>query len=122
MARCRVSYTDTEGLAHSIDVEADSLYEADASADAELREDDLHTSLPAPMTEFTVTVYRKPAEHRIRLHQVAQWAEHTVQEGPAGIVKRQRVRAFWAPNREADFASGTSPLTVGSKRTFMRTP
>jgi hypothetical protein len=38
--------------------------------------------------------YRNPTEHKIRLGQVAKWAQHTVKEGPAGITKRQRVRVL----------------------------
>jgi len=47
------------------------------------------------MTEFTVAVYRNPTQHRLRLSQVAKWAEPTVKDGLAGIMKRQKVRA-WA--------------------------
>lgn len=92
MARCRVSYTDSEGLVHAIDVEAESLYEAVALAVVEFRRDELTLSMPGAMTEFTVAVYRNPTEHRIRLNQVTKWAEHSVQEGPAGIVRREKVR------------------------------
>ena len=44
------------------------------------------------MTEFIVTAYRKPTEHRIRLNQVTKWAQNTTKEVPSGIIKRQRVR------------------------------
>jgi hypothetical protein len=44
------------------------------------------------MTEFTVTVYKNPTEHKIRLQQVLKWSELTTKEGPAGITKRQKVR------------------------------
>jgi hypothetical protein len=50
------------------------------------------------MTEFTVAVYRNPVEHKIRLGQVAKWAEHNTRDGPAGITKRQRVRNLLAEN------------------------
>jgi len=33
------------------------------------------------MTEFTVAVYRNPVEHKIRLGQVAKWAEHSTRTG-----------------------------------------
>jgi hypothetical protein len=46
------------------------------------------------MTEFRVTMPRKPIQHRIRLRQVEKWAEPTTKEGPAGITKRERVRAL----------------------------
>ena len=92
LSRCRVSYQDLDGLEHAVEVDAETLYEAVALAIAELRQDQINQSVPAGMTEFTVTVYRKPIKHKIRLNQVQKWAEHTVREGPAGIVKRQRVR------------------------------
>jgi hypothetical protein len=49
------------------------------------------------MTEFIVTAYRKPTEHRIRLNPVTKWAQNTTKEGPAGITKRQRVRQLLEP-------------------------
>jgi hypothetical protein len=92
--RCRVSFTDSDGVLHGLDVDAESLYEAVAIAVAQLRENDVSPSAPGPMTEFTVAVYRNPVEHKIRLSQVTKWAENTVKEGPTGITKRQRVRAL----------------------------
>ena len=91
---CRVSFTDSEGVLHGVDVDAESLYEAVGIAVAQFRDDDVCPSIPGPMTEFTVAVYRNPTEHKIRLGQVAKWAQHTVKEGPAGITKRQRVRVL----------------------------
>ena len=93
-SRCRVSFTDSDGVLHGVDVDAESLYEAVAIAVAQLREDDVSPSNPGPMTEFTVAVYRNPTEHKIRLGQVAKWAEPTTKDGPAGITKRQRVRSL----------------------------
>src|SRR5271154_5710644 len=90
-SRCRVSFTDSEGVLHGVDVDAETLYEAVAVAVASLREDDISPSNPGPMTEFTVAVYKNPTEHKIRLGQVTKWAEHTTREGPAGITKRQKV-------------------------------
>ncbi len=49
---------------------------------------------PGPLTEFTVAVYKNPVEHKIRFNQVTKWAAHITKEGPAGITKRNRVRAL----------------------------
>ena len=70
MARCRVTFMDSDKTEHGVEVDAESLYEAVAQAVADFREDPLITSGPAPMTEFTVAVLRNPTEHRIRLNQV----------------------------------------------------
>jgi hypothetical protein len=93
-SRCRVSFTDPEGVLHGVDVDAESLYEAVAIAVAQLRDDDVSPVSPGSMTEFTVAVYKNPTEHKIRLGQVTKWAEHTTKDGPAGITKRQRVRVL----------------------------
>jgi hypothetical protein len=45
------------------------------------------------MTEFIVAIHRPAVEHKIRLNQVEKWTEGT-RDGPAGIVKRQRVRSL----------------------------
>jgi hypothetical protein len=92
MGACRVSFTDPDGIEHSVEVEAGSLYEAVALAVAELRRAEVTTAEPADLTEFVVTAFRKPTQHRVRFNQVRKWAEPTTREGPAGLVKRQRVR------------------------------
>jgi hypothetical protein len=91
-SRCRVSYVDAEGINHGIDVDAESLYEAVALAVAEFREDTVNPAGPTQVTEFTVSVYRNPVEHKIRLAQVVKWAAQATREGPAGMVKQERVR------------------------------
>lgn len=83
ISRCRVSYLDQEGLDHSVEVEAESLYEAVAIAVAEFRKGEIITDTPGPMTEFCVTVLRKPIEHRIRIQQSAGVGT-TVDEGGTG--------------------------------------
>ena len=35
---------------------------------------------PAPSSEFTVAIDRPPFEHRIRLAQIAKWAESTTRQ------------------------------------------
>jgi hypothetical protein len=69
------------------------VYEAVALAVAELMQEPM-ARRPEPATELTFAVFRPPVEHKIRLSQVAKWAEPSTKEGPAGIVKRQKVRAL----------------------------
>lgn len=95
VARCAVSFSDADGITHTARVQAESLYEAVALAVAEFRQDQLVPPL-ASMTEFTVAIERPAIEHRIRLAQVSKWAESSTREGPAGIMKRQKVRALLA--------------------------
>jgi hypothetical protein len=94
MARCRVSFVDSDKTEHAVEVEAESLYEAVALAVADFREDPLLREPPIAITEFTVAVLRNPTEHKIRLQQVRKWAEPNTREGPAGVMKRERVRGL----------------------------
>jgi hypothetical protein len=50
---CRVSFTDTNGIPHDVEVQAESLYEAVALAVAEFRADKL-TAEVAPMTDSSL--------------------------------------------------------------------
>lgn len=54
MGVCRVAFTDSEEISHSVEVVADSLYEAVALAVAEFRREAVITSEPGAMTEFIV--------------------------------------------------------------------
>jgi hypothetical protein len=47
-SRCRVSFTDSDGVLHGVEVDAESLYEAVAIAMAQLREDDINPLSPGP--------------------------------------------------------------------------
>ena len=97
VARCSVSFTDSEGLSHRIRVHAESLYELWRWQLRVFRDDPL-VPRPGPMTEFRVVITRPPIEHRIRLHQVAKWTEETTTGGPAGVMKRQRVKVLLGEN------------------------
>lgn len=90
MAHCRVSFTDSDGVMHTVGVDASSVYEAVALGVVEFRSDTLSVP-PDTSTEFTISIARPPVEHRIRLGQVTKWTEGT-RDGPAGLVKRQRVK------------------------------
>jgi hypothetical protein len=68
-SRCRVSFTDNEGVLHGVDVEAESLYEVIAIAVAQLRDDEISPSAGAD-DRIHGRGLQKPTEHKIRLGQV----------------------------------------------------
>jgi hypothetical protein len=70
LSRCQVAFIDSDGVEHSIEVDAESPYEAVALAIAEFRAGEINIDAPGPMTEFRGTVPRKPIYHRIRLHRL----------------------------------------------------
>ena len=90
-----MSYTDRDGI-HSIEVNAETLFEAVAEAVVEFKDDKTVPNPPGPETEFSVKVLRKPVEHFIRLKRVAEWAEMSNAKGPADVLRRERVRKLLA--------------------------
>ena len=94
-ARCKVSFTDLEGITHCTQVQAESVFEAVALAVSQFRADAMAPCM-GPTTEFMVAVEKPEVEHRIRLGHLQKWAETTTREGPAGIIKRDKVKALLA--------------------------
>jgi hypothetical protein len=94
MAECRFSYTNEQGV-HSVEVTADTLFEAVALAVAEFRDDKTVAEPPGPETEFSVSILRKPVEHLIRFRKVLEWAQPS-HGGPAEMVRREKVRKVLA--------------------------
>jgi hypothetical protein len=91
MATCRVSYTNEDGM-HSVEVTAETLFEAVALAIAEFRDDKTIASQPGPMTDLMVRVIRKPTDHVIKLKRVQEWAQFSNTTSPAELIRRERVR------------------------------
>ncbi len=90
VSRRRVSYTDTEGISHAVEVEAETLFEAVALAVVEFRNGRITSDTPGPMTEFCVIVLRKPIEQKIRFKRVQEWAQPSTKGGPE-TAKRERL-------------------------------
>jgi hypothetical protein len=95
MAKCRASHTNDQGI-HSVEVTADTLFEAVAQAVVEFKDDKTVAEPPGPETEFTVSILRKPVEHFIRLKKVQAWAQPSSRGGPAETLRRERVRRMLA--------------------------
>lgn len=98
VSRCRISYSNTEGT-HTVEVSAETLFEAVAMAVVEFREDTAVTP-PCETTDFTVMVLKKPVEHSIQLRRVQDWAQPSTKGGPAEAQRRERVRKMLAGRQD----------------------
>jgi len=83
-SRCRVSYADAEGI-HSVEVNADTLYEAVAMAVAEFRQDSTVSNQPGAMTEIHLRCSPTARRAHIRLQQVLKWSEPQQGKGQRGL-------------------------------------
>ena len=89
MAACIVSFLDLDGVRHSVEVEADGLYEAAVLGLAAFRKHDLN---PGGLTEFEVEV-RSSIKHTLPVKQIEAWLERGVRT-PKEAVLKERLRAL----------------------------
>jgi hypothetical protein len=94
VAFCRVTYRDIEGIDHSVEVEADSLYEAIAHAVKPFRHDDGWAISPlGPRCQFQVKVLKDaPVTYSMSLDKVQEFALHGTARGPQEILRKKRIR------------------------------
>jgi hypothetical protein len=88
---CRVSVLNREGVAHSVEVTAASLYEAVAIGLRTIRDSEWTGELPANFMEIKVSVASIPVEHTVQMRQFDEWLQRKG-GSPADITRRNRVR------------------------------
>jgi hypothetical protein len=94
---CIVTVVDIHGMRHSVQVQAESLYEAAAKGLRALRDHGWvpHAHLSRSKLEIVVT---EPAKrHTIQLHKFEAWVDSSGAVGPKEFVKKQKLRALLYP-------------------------
>lgn len=89
MATCIVSYLDTEGLRHTVEVEAESLYEAAALAMRVFKE---HDCAPGLMRSLEIEI-RSTIVHTVTVKKVHDWLNGGAKT-PKDAVMKDRLRAL----------------------------
>lgn len=89
---CRVTIQDIEGIAHTAEVTAATLYEAVAQGLAALRGKEWVAGIP-PSMNVRVSVADVRVEHEVKLADFTKWVERT-NGSPREVTQRQRVRAI----------------------------
>ena len=87
MAACVVSFVDSDGIRHSVEVEADGLFEASVLGLCAFRKHDLE---PAGLTELEIEV-RSSITHRLTVMKVKEWLQRGVRT-PKEAVLKERLR------------------------------
>jgi hypothetical protein len=88
---CKVACRDIEGVEHSVEVRADSLYEAVARGLAALRDADWAAGVGHGQTTISVVVKQPEVEHRVRMRDFEAWLESNGRS-PAEMTLRSRLR------------------------------
>src|SRR5438552_3670665 len=91
MAACIVSFVDLDGIRHSVEVEAEGLYEASILGICAFRKHDLQ---PARMTQLEVEV-RSSVTHTLTVGKVQDWLQRGVRT-PKEAVLKERLRGLLA--------------------------
>jgi hypothetical protein len=86
---CTVSFTDSEGFSHAVDVTAATLYEAAVLTVAEFRRAGLHEVTVGPGTRLRFAVKRPEAAHEVRFGRLQEWLEGGA-KSPNERVTKQR--------------------------------
>jgi hypothetical protein len=89
---CVVSFVDSEGIRHSIEVAAESLYEAAALGVREFRRHPWTDGMePGAMTHMAVSVKSPAVTHEVTIRQLERWAGGGA-KSPREILLKSRVR------------------------------
>jgi hypothetical protein len=86
---CRITISDTSGVAHTVEVAAGTLYEAVALGLAAIRSDDWAADLVRG--DVTVVVKNVVVEHKVRINEFYQWIERPG-GSPAEKSRRRRIK------------------------------
>ncbi|HEV7746400.1 MAG TPA: hypothetical protein VGO56_15495 [Pyrinomonadaceae bacterium] len=89
MAKCVVSYLDIEGIRHTLEVEAESLYEAAALAIGAFKQHDWE---PGDLAKLEVEI-RNVITHTVTPKRLQEWLKGGARSPKEGVTK-ERLRAL----------------------------
>lgn len=93
MAICIVSFVDVDGVRHSVEVEAEGLYEASVLGLCAFRKHELE---PAGLTQLEVEV-RSSVKHTLTVSKVRDWLQRGVRTPKEAILK-EKLRELLTPD------------------------
>lgn len=97
---CTVSFTDSEGISHSVDVSATTLYEAAVFAVVEFRRASLFDAHVGPGTRLRVAVKQPEATHEVQFGKLQEWLEGSARSPNQQIVKARLRRILAGESAE----------------------
>jgi len=88
---CRVTCRDVEGVEHTVEVSAESLYEAVARGLAAMRDAEWTGDIGHGQTIIKVVVKQPEVEHTVRMRDFEAWLESNG-SSPAKMILKSRLR------------------------------
>jgi hypothetical protein len=90
---CRVTIQDMDGVAHTVEVTAATLYEAVAQGLAAIRRNEWVAGIAQGVNVVKVSVADVRVEHEVKLMDFTKWVDRTG-GSPREMSDRQRIRAI----------------------------
>ena len=90
---CRVTIQDMDGVAHTVEVTAATLYEAVAQGLAAIRRNEWVAGIAQEVNVVKVSVADVRVEHEVKLMDFTKWVDRTG-GSPREMSDRQRIRAI----------------------------
>jgi len=87
---CTVAVKDVQDIEHSIEVTAETLYEAIAAALAALQKDAWVGEIGQGFTTVTVLVQQPPIRHQVKMQDFVSWLRRQGRS-PAEVVLKQKL-------------------------------
>ena len=87
---CTVAVTDIRDVEHSIEVTAETLYEAIATAVAALRQDNWVGEIGEGFSTVTVFVHQPPVKHQVKMKDFVSWLGRQGRS-PAEVMLKQKL-------------------------------
>jgi hypothetical protein len=91
LRQCRVIVSDMEGVKHSVEVTASTLYEAVALGLAEIRGQDWAAEIPGGLNTVDVSASAVPVTHSVRIQDFNKWLNRSG-GAPHEITQRHHIR------------------------------
>lgn len=91
---CRVSIADLEGVIHTVEVTASTLYEAVALGMAAVRTEEWANGIAMGLNSVKVRVTNVPVEHEVVLKDFTKWLDRSG-GSPREVSDRRRFALLW---------------------------
>src|SRR6201982_982066 len=98
---CRVTIADMDGVAHTVEVTAATLFEAVALGLKQLQGNEWVAGIGRPMDTVTVSVKSIPVGHRGAIGKFTKWLERSGKSPAEGMRKRKVREILGLPARNS---------------------
>jgi hypothetical protein len=93
MRSCRVTIQDLDGVSHTVEVTAATLYEAVAQGLAAIRGNEWVAGIAQGLNVVKVSAANVRVEHEVKLMDFTKWLDRTG-GSPRDVTQRQKLRAI----------------------------